>query len=50
MIAATLRASELRIGLQVPQLERKLDLVRVCRQNLLDKLAIELREDLVHLS
>jgi hypothetical protein len=23
---------------------------RVCRQNLLDKLAIDLREDLVHLS
>jgi acyl dehydratase len=29
MIAATLRASELRVGLQVPPLERKLDLVRM---------------------
>ena len=30
--------------------DRALELMGVCRQNLSDKLAIDLREDLVHLS
>jgi NhaP-type Na+/H+ and K+/H+ antiporter len=41
----------IRLGVSVALIEILLGvLAGVCRQNLLDKLAIDLREDLVHLS